>query len=66
MSLFLFITSSEKLINSTLLEADDVVLRDGQKPLRKLLEPMRAAGVKTHLMSGADKATELDAKRGIN
>jgi 2,4-dienoyl-CoA reductase (NADPH2) len=28
--------------------------------------PLRAAGVATHLIGGADVATELDAKRAID
>jgi 2,4-dienoyl-CoA reductase (NADPH2) len=42
------------------------VLCAGQEPLRELVEPLRAAGVKTHLIGGADEASELDAKRAID
>jgi 2,4-dienoyl-CoA reductase (NADPH2) len=42
------------------------VLCAGQEPLRELLEPLRAAGVSTHLIGGADEAGELDAKRAID
>ena len=62
----LFITFGEKRINGTVLELDNIVLCSGKEPLRKLLEPLRAAGVKTHLIGGADEATELDAKRAID
>ena len=48
-----------------LLEVDNIVLCTGQEPLRELLEPLKAAGVTTHLIGGADVATELDAKRAI-
>jgi 2,4-dienoyl-CoA reductase (NADPH2) len=47
------------------LEVDNVVLCTGQEPLRDLLAPLQAAGVKTHVVGGADVATELDAKRAI-
>jgi 2,4-dienoyl-CoA reductase (NADPH2) len=49
-----------------MLAVDNIVLCAGQEPLRELLEPLRAAGVKTHLIGGADEASELDAKRAIN
>jgi 2,4-dienoyl-CoA reductase (NADPH2) len=62
----LFITFGEKRTNGTVLELDNIVLCAGQEPLRELLEPLRAAGVKTHLIGGADEATELDAKRAID
>jgi 2,4-dienoyl-CoA reductase (NADPH2) len=48
------------------LAVDNIVLCAGQEPLRELLEPLRNAGVKTHLIGGADEATELDAKRAID
>jgi 2,4-dienoyl-CoA reductase (NADPH2) len=48
-----------------LLEVDNVVLCAGQEPLRTLEAPLRAAGVKVHLVGGADAAAELDAKRAI-
>ncbi|MBL8201980.1 MAG: NADPH-dependent 2,4-dienoyl-CoA reductase [Chromatiales bacterium] len=47
------------------LAVDNVVLCTGQEPLRELLAPLQAAGVTTHLIGGADVATELDAKRAI-
>jgi 2,4-dienoyl-CoA reductase (NADPH2) len=62
----LFITFGEKRSSGTVLELDNIVLCSGQEPLRELLEPLRAAGVKTHLIGGADEATELDAKRAID
>ncbi len=49
-----------------LLEVDHVVVCAGQEPLRELLQPLQAAGKKTHLVGGADVAAELDAKRAIN
>jgi 2,4-dienoyl-CoA reductase (NADPH2) len=47
------------------LEVDNVVICAGQVPLRELEEPLRAAGVATHLLGGALIAAELDAKRAI-
>jgi 2,4-dienoyl-CoA reductase (NADPH2) len=49
-----------------LLEVDNVVVCAGQEPLRSLAEPLQAAGLKPHLIGGADIATELDAKRAIS
>jgi 2,4-dienoyl-CoA reductase (NADPH2) len=48
------------------LEVDHIVLCTGQESLRELVEPLRAAGRRTHVIGGADVATELDAKRAIN
>jgi 2,4-dienoyl-CoA reductase (NADPH2) len=47
------------------LPVDHVVVCAGQAPRRALLEPLRAAGAKVHLIGGADVAAELDAKRAI-
>ncbi len=49
-----------------LLEVDNVVLCTGQEPLRDLEAPLRDAGVRLHLIGGADVAAELDAKRAID
>jgi 2,4-dienoyl-CoA reductase (NADPH2) len=38
----------------------------GQLPARELVEPLRAAGMRVHLIGGADEAAELDAKRAID
>lgn len=42
------------------------MLCTGQEPLRELLAPLEAAGVKVHLIGGAEVATELDARHAIN
>ena len=42
----LFITFGDKHKDATVLEVDNIVLCAGQEPLRELLEPLRAAGVK--------------------
>lgn len=47
------------------LEVDNVIICAGQEPLRELWEPLKAAGVPTHLIGGAHEARELDAKRAI-
>ena len=62
----LFITHGPKRENGSVIEVDHIVLCAGQEPLRDLLEPLRAAGMKTHLIGGADEAGELDAKRAID
>ncbi|TAG35556.1 MAG: NADPH-dependent 2,4-dienoyl-CoA reductase [Polaromonas sp.] len=62
----LFITFGDQHKDATVLEVNNIVLCAGQEPLRELLEPLRAAGVKTHLIGGADEASELDAKRAID
>jgi 2,4-dienoyl-CoA reductase (NADPH2) len=49
-----------------LLEVDNVIICAGQVPFKELLEPLEAAGMKAHLIGGADIAAELDAKRAIN
>ncbi|MGW2995471.1 FAD-dependent oxidoreductase [Streptomyces sp. NPDC001193] len=48
-----------------LVPADTVVLCTGQEPRRDLYEALLAAGVRPHLIGGADVAAELDAKRAI-
>lgn len=48
------------------LKVDNVVICTGQEPRRDLLTPLRAAGMSTHLIGGADVAAELDAKRAIH
>ncbi len=55
-------------VNGTpeLLEVDTVVVCAGQLPARELVEPLRAAGMRVHLIGGADEAAELDAKRAID
>jgi 2,4-dienoyl-CoA reductase (NADPH2) len=47
------------------LAVDNVVLCAGQEPQRALQADLQAAGVTVHLIGGADKAEELDAKRAI-
>ncbi len=62
----LHITFGEKREQPRHLAVDTIVLCAGQEPLRELAEPLRAAGIRTHLVGGADVASELDAKRAID
>jgi 2,4-dienoyl-CoA reductase (NADPH2) len=62
----LLVTYGEKRENATWLDVDNIVLCAGQIPLRELIEPLKAAGMKVTLLGGADVASELDAKRAIN
>jgi len=62
----LFITYGEKRTDGTVLEVDTIVLCAGQEPLQELLKPLKAAGINTHLIGGAQEAGELDAKRAID
>lgn len=48
------------------LEVDHVIICAGQESLRALQEPLEAASISVHLIGGADKALELDAKRAID
>ncbi|HSE55616.1 MAG TPA: NADPH-dependent 2,4-dienoyl-CoA reductase, partial [Nocardioidaceae bacterium] len=47
------------------LEVDHVVVCTGQESERSLYDELVAAGVRAHLVGGADVAAELDAKRAI-
>ncbi len=49
-----------------LLAVDTVVLCAGQLPERGLADALIAAGIKAHVIGGADVAAELDAKRAID
>ena len=62
----LLISYGEKRENPTWIDVDNVVMCAGQVPLRELQEPLQAAGLKTHIIGGADVASELDAKRAID
>ncbi|HEX9051214.1 MAG TPA: NADPH-dependent 2,4-dienoyl-CoA reductase [Anaeromyxobacter sp.] len=62
----LAISFGEKRARARVLAVDHVVLCAGQEPLRDVEAPLRAAGVRVHLVGGADVAAELDAKRAID
>jgi 2,4-dienoyl-CoA reductase (NADPH2) len=49
-----------------LLAVDTVIICAGQLPCKELLVPLEEAGIKVHVVGGADVASELDAKRAIN
>mmetsp|Transcript_18887 Transcript_18887/g.59865 ORF Transcript_18887/g.59865 Transcript_18887/m.59865 type:complete len:689 (+) Transcript_18887:129-2195(+) len=46
--------------------ADSVIICAGQEPRRELYEELKAGGMPTHLIGGAERAGELDAKRAID
>jgi len=48
-----------------LLEVDSVVICTGQVELRELFEPLKNQGASVHLIGGAYKALELDARHAI-
>ncbi|HKE43609.1 MAG TPA: NADPH-dependent 2,4-dienoyl-CoA reductase [Steroidobacteraceae bacterium] len=48
------------------LAVDSVVICAGQEPQRELQQPLILAGLRPHLIGGADVAVELDAKRAID
>jgi 2,4-dienoyl-CoA reductase (NADPH2) len=62
----LLISYGEKHEHPTWIDVDNIVMCAGQLPLRELQEPLDSAGVATHVIGGADVATELDAKRAID
>ncbi|TSD99971.1 NADPH-dependent 2,4-dienoyl-CoA reductase [Skermania sp. ID1734] len=62
----LHISFGEKREHPRVIEVDNIIVCAGQESVRDLEDDLRAAGVKTHVIGGADVATELDAKRAIN
>ncbi len=48
-----------------LLEVDNIIVCAGQVPFRELEASLLDAGMKVHVIGGADVAAELDAKRAI-
>ncbi|MBA2651221.1 MAG: NADPH-dependent 2,4-dienoyl-CoA reductase [Tatlockia sp.] len=51
---------------SQLLKVDSIVICAGQNELRDLYEPLKEAGQSVHLIGGAFKAMELDARQAID
>ena len=49
-----------------ILAVDSVVICTGQLELRTLFEPLKEAGQSVHLIGGAFKALELDARHAID
>jgi len=62
----LLVSYGDKRENPTWIDVDHIVMCTGQIPLRELQKPLQAAGISTHVIGGADVATELDAKRAID
>ena len=60
------VSDGERRENLRWLEVDSVVLCAGQEPLRALQAPLEAAGIRVHIIGGAQEAGELDAKRAID
>lgn len=50
----------------TLIPVNTIIVCTGQEPQRELYAGLQDAGVKVHLIGGADVAAELDAKRAID
>jgi 2,4-dienoyl-CoA reductase (NADPH2) len=48
-----------------ILAVDNIILCAGQEPLRELQKGLEDRNITTHLIGGADVASELDAKRAI-
>ena len=48
-----------------ILAVDNIVICTGQQSQKELNDGLEQAGVKVHLIGGADYAGELDAKRAI-
>ena len=49
-----------------LLAVDTIVICAGQMELKELYEPLKLAGKSVHLVGGAYKALELDARHAID
>lgn len=58
----LHITIGEKAM---VLDVDNIIVCAGQTPLRELESSLVEAGLRVHVIGGADVAAELDAKRAI-
>ena len=50
----------------SILEVDNIIVCAGQRSRSDLYQPLKDAGVPVHLVGGAFKAAELDAKEAIN
>ena len=48
------------------LKVDNVIVCAGQESRRDLIDPLESAGLKVHVIGGADVARELDARRAID
>lgn len=52
-------------VEQVVLPVDTVVLCAGQESVRGLADELAEQGIRTHVIGGADVASELDAKRAI-
>ncbi|MBN1252528.1 MAG: NADPH-dependent 2,4-dienoyl-CoA reductase [Bacteroidales bacterium] len=59
----LYISRKDK---QELLDVDNIILCAGQLSNNTLFEPLKQKGISVHLIGGAEKAGELDAKRAIS
>ncbi len=62
----LLISHGEKRENRGIVPADTIVLCAGQVSRRSLADALAADGAEVHVIGGADRAAELDAKRAID
>lgn len=62
----LLISYGEDREGAEWLDVDNVVLCAGQLPQRSLADALASTNTNVHIIGGADKAAELDAKRAIN
>jgi 2,4-dienoyl-CoA reductase (NADPH2) len=62
----LLITTGDKHENPNWLDVDNIILCAGQEPQRDLASALDGLRITTHVIGGADKAVELDAKRAID
>ena len=62
----LHVSFGEARENPTLIPADTIVLCAGQLSQRGLADALQAEGIAAHVIGGAEKAAELDAKRAID
>ncbi|MGC9369463.1 MAG: FAD-dependent oxidoreductase [Paracoccaceae bacterium] len=62
----LHVSFGEARETPTLIPADTVVLCAGQLSRRDLADALAAQGIAAHVIGGAEKAAELDAKRAID
>ncbi len=60
------VSDGERRDNLRWLDVDTVVLCAGQESQRSLQPPLEAAGLRVHVIGGAQEAGELDAKRAID
>jgi 2,4-dienoyl-CoA reductase (NADPH2) len=51
---------------SFILDVDTVIICAGQEPCRDMYDQLQTGGRKIHLIGGAERAVELDAKRAID